>query len=331
MKLLIENWREYLNEKKNPRIPRKKGQPAKSKKHSDLYTDEDPKGTIHGLGYKDETTARASVSKIKKRGRSHAHKTQAAIAMEQRAKAAGKSKEATIFRKFIEQQKKKTKAKNKTKNENITLNEISVFEKDAAVNTVLDRMGKSEFYPEVDDARVFVNRQAAMLMARVPMVWRMIKTINQDPDITEQDVLEILLQRALKGRTFEALTKSEQDYMKKYGLKYPEEKEEEEIEIPSYSREDIPPELMDAGTQVFIPDYAKREGLIKESSGKENSVAIADALLSLTLNANMQGGIGPQLLFKMNDQDLMVQIKKHNHRKNEVSDQVLFDYLRNNK
>ena len=26
----------------NPRIPRKKGQPAKSKKHSDLYTDEDP-------------------------------------------------------------------------------------------------------------------------------------------------------------------------------------------------------------------------------------------------------------------------------------------------
>ena len=36
------------------RIPRKKGQPAKSKKHSDLYTDEDPKGTIHGLGFKDE-------------------------------------------------------------------------------------------------------------------------------------------------------------------------------------------------------------------------------------------------------------------------------------
>ena len=33
---------------KNPRIPRKKGQPAKSDKHSDLYTDEDPRGTIHG-------------------------------------------------------------------------------------------------------------------------------------------------------------------------------------------------------------------------------------------------------------------------------------------
>ena len=70
-------------------------------------------GTIHGLGYKDEATARASVSKIRNSSRSHAHKTQAAIAMEQRAKAGGKSKEAAIFRKFIEQQKKNTKAKNK--------------------------------------------------------------------------------------------------------------------------------------------------------------------------------------------------------------------------
>ena len=46
-----------------PRIPRKKGQPAGSDKHSDLYTDENPKGTIHGLGFKDEKTARASVKK----------------------------------------------------------------------------------------------------------------------------------------------------------------------------------------------------------------------------------------------------------------------------
>ncbi len=97
------------------RIPRKKGQPAKSKKHSDLYTDEDPKGTIHGLGFKDEATARASVAKIRKSGRSHAHKIQAAVAMEQRAKAAGKSGPAAIYRKFINSMKKKTKAKNKKK------------------------------------------------------------------------------------------------------------------------------------------------------------------------------------------------------------------------
>ena len=97
------------------RIPRKKGQKRKSKKHSDLYTDEDPKGTIHGLGFKDEATARASVSKIRKSGRSHAHKIQAAVAMEQRARAAGKSGPAAIYRKYINSMKKKTKAKNKKK------------------------------------------------------------------------------------------------------------------------------------------------------------------------------------------------------------------------
>ena len=96
-------------ESSNPRIPRKKGQPAKSKKHSDLYTDEDPKGTIHGLGFKDESTARSSVAKIRKSNRSHAHKIQAAIAMEQRARVMGKSAEAAIYRNFINSMKKKTK------------------------------------------------------------------------------------------------------------------------------------------------------------------------------------------------------------------------------
>ena len=66
------------------RIPRKKGQPAGSDKHSDLYTDENPKGTIHGLGFKDVETARASVKKIENSNRTHAHKIQSAIAMEQR-------------------------------------------------------------------------------------------------------------------------------------------------------------------------------------------------------------------------------------------------------
>ena len=32
-----------------PRVPRKKGQHRGSKSHSDLYTDENPKGTIKGL------------------------------------------------------------------------------------------------------------------------------------------------------------------------------------------------------------------------------------------------------------------------------------------
>ena len=94
------------------RIPRKKGQPANSKKHSDLYTDENPKGTIKGLGFKNKRVAALSVAKIRRSNRTHAHKTQAAIAMEQRAKVAGKKEAASVYRKFIEQQKIKTKKKN---------------------------------------------------------------------------------------------------------------------------------------------------------------------------------------------------------------------------
>ena len=107
--------KQAMEEESNPRIPRKEGQPANSKKHSDLYTDENPKGTIHGLGFKDVATAKASVTKIKKSSRSHAHKIQAAIAMEQRARVMGKTSEAAVFRKFIDSMKKKTKQMNEAK------------------------------------------------------------------------------------------------------------------------------------------------------------------------------------------------------------------------
>jgi len=96
----------------NPRIARKPGQSTNSKKHSDLYTDENPKGTIGGLGFKDVATAKQSVSKIKESGKTHAHKIQAAIAMEQRAKVMGKSSEAAVFRSFINSMKEKTKKMN---------------------------------------------------------------------------------------------------------------------------------------------------------------------------------------------------------------------------
>ena len=105
-----------MKEESNPRIPRKKGQPANSKKHSDLYTDENPKGTIHGLGFKDVATAKASVSKIRNSSRSHAHKIQAAVAMEQRAREMGKTSEAAVYRKFINSMKKKTKKMNEAAN-----------------------------------------------------------------------------------------------------------------------------------------------------------------------------------------------------------------------
>ena len=104
--------KKVTTEESNPRIPRKKGQPANSKKHSDLYTDENPKGTIHGLGFKNVAKAKASVSKIRNSSRSHAHKIQAAVAMEQRAREMGKTSEAAVYRKFINSMKKKTKRMN---------------------------------------------------------------------------------------------------------------------------------------------------------------------------------------------------------------------------
>ena len=98
------------NEEK--RIPRKPSQPANSKKHSDLYTDENPKGTIHGLKFATVEDAKASVNKIKNSGKTHAHKIQAAIAMEQRAKAAGKASAAQVFRTYINSIKKSNEANN---------------------------------------------------------------------------------------------------------------------------------------------------------------------------------------------------------------------------
>ena len=58
----------------SPRVPRKKGQHRGSKSHSDLYTDENPKGIIKGLKLLPYTAISVpSVSKIRNSGRSHAH------------------------------------------------------------------------------------------------------------------------------------------------------------------------------------------------------------------------------------------------------------------
>ena len=98
-----------------PRIPRQPGPPKKSKTHSELYTDENPKGTIKGLKFATQADAKRSVLIIKKSGRSHAHNTQAAIAMEQRAKVAGKKSSAIEFRKYINAMKKITEKRKKTR------------------------------------------------------------------------------------------------------------------------------------------------------------------------------------------------------------------------
>jgi len=91
------------------RIPRKPGQPAGSKKHSDLYTDENPKGTIQGLKFATETDARKSVQKIKNSDRKQSHKIQAAVAMEQRAGVMGKADVVNVYRNYIDSIKKSKK------------------------------------------------------------------------------------------------------------------------------------------------------------------------------------------------------------------------------
>ena len=125
----LQNLFSSLVEK--PRIPRKKGQPAGSDSHSDLYTDENPKGTIQGLGFKDVATAKASVSKIEGSSKTHAHKIQAAVAMEQRAKEMGKTAEAAIYRSYIEKMKKKTKEMQK---EEVVTSNLVLAAKDTPVD-----------------------------------------------------------------------------------------------------------------------------------------------------------------------------------------------------
>ena len=51
-----------------------------------FFDDEDKENTIHGLGFKDKETAIASLKKIENSGKTFAHKMQAAMAMEQRAR-----------------------------------------------------------------------------------------------------------------------------------------------------------------------------------------------------------------------------------------------------
>ena len=97
--------KDYMGKKRTFYEPKGKKFNEKKKK-GDLYTDDNPKDTIKKLGYKNVSTARASVSRIRNSGRSHAHKIQAAVSMEQRAKAAGKSKEAAVFRRYINANKK---------------------------------------------------------------------------------------------------------------------------------------------------------------------------------------------------------------------------------
>ena len=149
---LLKELEEASKQAKNeePRIPRKKGQPAGSDKHSDLYTDENPKGTIHGLKFATVKDAKASVNKIDNSGKTHAHKVQAAVAMEQRAKEMGKTAEASVYRSYIEKMKKITKEKSK-KEETIKLEALESVLTELVDNTAKDIEEEVELVNKLDD------------------------------------------------------------------------------------------------------------------------------------------------------------------------------------
>jgi hypothetical protein len=72
-----------------PRVPKKyRGEPPQH--HSDLFTDENPKGTVKGLRFRTGKEARQSIKKLKKlhksRKISYAHMRQIGLTMEQRSR-----------------------------------------------------------------------------------------------------------------------------------------------------------------------------------------------------------------------------------------------------
>ncbi len=136
------------------RIPRKSGQPANSKKHSDLYTDENPKGTIHGLKFATVEDAEKSVRKIESSGKSHAHKIQAAIAMEQRARVAKKIGAAAVYIKYINKMKKVTKMKR--------LKEVIEYDK-TNVSLVQEQSDAKNFLGRINSHRSLSNSTSSTI------------------------------------------------------------------------------------------------------------------------------------------------------------------------
>ena len=72
-----------------PRVPRKyKGE--KPEHHSDLFTDENPKGTVHGLRFRSRDEAKKSIKRLrslyKNKKITFAHMRQIGLTMEQRSR-----------------------------------------------------------------------------------------------------------------------------------------------------------------------------------------------------------------------------------------------------
>ena len=210
-------------ETSNPRIPRKKGQPAGSKKHSDLYTDENPKGTIQGLGFKDVAKSKASVSKIRNSSRSHAHKIQAAVAMEQRAREMGKTSEAAVYRKYINSMKKKTKKMNEGMDNHPEFALITVAV-DELEKGLMDLEGIT--YDSVDKlmqgiakrnniSPTLLHNQFKAKHLTIPDDWAITKRMNKARGIEEKKMTEKEMDK--REDIVKGMKKNKSGFKKRYG------------------------------------------------------------------------------------------------------------------
>ena len=256
----------------NPRIPRKEGQPAKSKKHSDLYTDEDPKGTIHGLGFKDVPKAKASVAKIRKSSRSHAHKVQAAVAMEQRAREMGKTPEAAVYRKFINNMKERTKEMKKNKGGEIKYQEGGEAVSDFKLSSIEDIIGG------LDDT---ASKAAQPELQKADQIIQ--EDVSQQGDVVEQDDLgeQMAAFRSGEGQAMESAKVEEQEKI----ARDPEASETalpREKGVPGYIMAGDIKELVEARDSGLFPrsvinkEIARRKSDVKKQAGLKRSPSIAD-------------------------------------------------------
>jgi hypothetical protein len=87
--LFKKRYKKLSKLRKNPRVPRQSKNES-SRHHSDLFVDENPKGTVHGMRFKDSKSAKKSISKLKKLYKtkkiSYAHMRQIGVTMEQRSR-----------------------------------------------------------------------------------------------------------------------------------------------------------------------------------------------------------------------------------------------------
>ena len=97
--------------KKDPRVGTGKKPKGSGRR---LYTDENPKDTV-SIKFATPADARATVAKVKRIKKPFARKIQILTVLEQRAKVAGKTKQATIAKKGKEAIRKKHGTKKVTK------------------------------------------------------------------------------------------------------------------------------------------------------------------------------------------------------------------------